>query len=71
MQCPGGGSYLYLGSEMDCKLVVLVPVLLQLLVVNNGGSEEGEVVWDPSGYILYCPCMGEWGFKDWIERIWN
>jgi hypothetical protein len=46
---------------MDYRLAVLVPVLSLVVVFSLGGEAgEVEVVWDPSGYILYCPCMGEY-----------
>ena len=35
---------------------VLVPVLLSVLLC---GAAAEDLRWDPRGYVLYCPCMGE------------
>ncbi|KAM8864751.1 GDP-fucose protein O-fucosyltransferase 1 [Spinachia spinachia] len=47
--------------KQQARHALTVTALLFALLLLPWGTFAGELTWDPSGYVLYCPCMGRFG----------
>ncbi|XP_072170304.1 GDP-fucose protein O-fucosyltransferase 1-like isoform X1 [Diadema setosum] len=51
-------------SSIIASVLLAVTVLFRLVLARNVGT---ELEWDPRGYILYCPCSGQ--FSGQVEQL--